>query len=161
MFKKREPRTSLGKRIRELREKNQWTQAEAAEKSYVTESAFRSYELGDRTPKREVIDRMAKAFGCRSEYLTAPELLNTYEFIYIVLQNEDRMRLKPYKDEEYNHYFISCEPYNHNLSEFISDWGEMRDKLRTHEITQEEYDEWKTTWDNGVNIMDLRARGKL
>ena len=56
---------------------------------------------------------------------------------------------------------ISCEPQNRDLSEFIRDWGEMREKLRTHEITQEEYDEWKTTWDNGVNVMDLRARGEL
>lgn len=161
MFGKREPRTTLGKRIRELREKKGWTQREAAEKSYVTESAFRSYELGDRAPKREVIDRMAKAFGCRSEYLTAPELLNTFEFIYIILQNEDRMQLKPCRTEEYSHYLISCEPGNRDLSEFIRDWGEMREKLRIHEITQEEYEDWKTTWDNGVNIMDLRARGEL
>lgn len=37
----------------------------------------------------------------------------------------------------------------------------MRDKLKSQEITQEEYEEWKITWDNGINIMDLRARGEL
>lgn len=161
VLKKKEPSSLLGRRIRDLRLKRCWTQREAAEKSFVTESAFRSYELGDRMPKREIVDRIAKAFGVRSEYLTAPELLNEYEFCYVILQNEENMRLKPYKDEKCGKYFISCEPNNENLSEFIGDWGEMRDKLKSQEITQEEYEEWKTTWDNGINIMDLRARGEL
>ena len=75
VLKKKEPSSLLGRRIRDLRLKRCWTQREAAEKSFVTESAFRSYELGDRVPKREIVDRIAKAFGVRSEYLTAPELL--------------------------------------------------------------------------------------
>lgn len=161
VLKKKEPSSLLGRRIRDLRLKRCWTQREAAEKSFVTESAFRSYELGDRVPKREIVDRIAKAFGVRSEYLTAPELLNEYEFCYVILQNEESMRLKPYKDEEHGRYFISCEPNSENLSEFIRDWGEMRDKLKSQEITQEEYEEWKITWDNGINITDLRARGEL
>ena len=88
-------------------------------------------------------------------------MLNEYEFCYVILQNEESMRLKPYKDEEHGRCFISCEPNSENLSEFIRDWGEMRDKLKSQEITQEEYEEWKITWDNGINIMDLRTRGEL
>lgn len=78
-------RKEVGAKIREVRERRGMTQREAAEKSFVTESAFRSYELGYRMPKREIVDRIAKAFGVRNEYLTAPEFLNSMEFCYALL----------------------------------------------------------------------------
>ena len=36
------------------------------------------------------------------------------------------------------------------FAEFVRDWEEMRQKLDNHEITKEEYEEWKHTWDNGT-----------
>lgn len=36
------------------------------------------------------------------------------------------------------------------FAEFIHDWEDMREKLDNHEITKEEYEEWKRTWDNGA-----------
>lgn len=81
--------------IREFRERRGMTQRELAEKAGLTESAMRSYELGYRMPKREIVDRIAKAFGVRSEYLTAPEFLNSTVFCYALLQSEEAFHLKP------------------------------------------------------------------
>lgn len=159
VLKKKEPSSLLGRRIRHLRLKRCWTQREAAEKSFVTESAFRSYELGDRTPKREIIDRIAKAFGVRSEYLTAPEFLNNTEFCYALLQCEDAFHLKPGVDEAGLGY-LGVEPIGdaRRVSGLFNEWGRMRQKLDSKEITQSEYDEWKQTWDDGEDALEVLER---
>lgn len=161
VLKKKEPSSLLGRRIRDLRLKRCWTQREAAEKSFVTESAFRSYELGDRTPKREIIDRIAKAFGVRSEYLTAPEFLNNTEFCYALLQCEDAFHLKPGVDEAGLGY-LGVEPIGdaRRVSGLFNEWGRMRQKLDSKEITQAEYDEWKQTWDDGEDALEVLERAR-
>lgn len=49
------------RKIKKLREKRQLTQKQLAELSGISESALRSYELGDRKPKKEVLEHIAKA----------------------------------------------------------------------------------------------------
>ena len=162
MLKKKEPSSLLGRRIRNLRLKRCWTQREAAEKSFVTESAFRSYELGDRMPKREIIDRIAKAFGVRSEYLTAPEFLNSTEFCYALLQSEEAFHLKPGVDEAGLGH-LSVEPIGDakRISGLLNEWNRMRQKLDSKETTQAEYDEWKQTWDDGEDALEVLERARL
>ena len=162
MLKKKEPSSLLGRRIRDLRLKRCWTQREAAEKSFVTESAFRSYELGDRMPKREIIDRIAKAFGVRSEYLTAPEFLNSTEFCYALLQSEEAFHLKPGVDEAGLGH-LSVEPIGDakRISGLLNEWNRMRQKLDSKEITQAEYDEWKQTWADGEDALEVLERARL
>ena len=162
MLKKKEPSSLLGRRIRDLRLKRCWTQREAAEKSFVTESAFRSYELGDRMPKREIIDRIAKAFGVRSEYLTAPEFLNSTEFCYALLQSEEAFHLKPGVDEAGLGH-LSVEPIGDakRISGLLNEWNRVRQKLDSKEITQAEYDEWKQIWDDGEDALEVLERARL
>lgn len=162
VLKKKEPSSLLGRRIRDLRLKRCWTQREAAEKSFVTESAFRSYELGDRMPKREIVDRIAKAFGVRSEYLTAPEFLNSTEFCYALLQSEEAFHLKPGVDEAGLGH-LGVEPIGDakRISGLLSEWSRMRQKLDSKEITQDEYDEWKQTWDDGEDALEVLERARL
>ena len=159
VLKKKEPSSLLGRRIRDLRLKRCWTQREAAEKSFVTESAFRSYELGDRMPKREIIDRIAKALGVRSEYLTAPEFLNSTEFCYALLQSEEAFHLKPEMDEA-GLGRLGVEPIGDakRVSGMLNEWSRMRQKLDSKEITQDEYDEWKQTWDDGEDALEVLER---
>lgn len=161
MLKKKEPSSLLGRRIRDLRLKRCWTQREAAERSFVTESAFRSYELGDRMPKREIVDRIAKAFGVRSEYLTAPEFLNSTEFCYALLQSEEAFHLKPEMDEA-GLGRLGVEPIGDakRVSGLLSEWRRMRQKLDSKEITQAEYDEWKQTWDDGEDALEALEQAR-
>ena len=162
MLKKKEPSSLLGRRIRDLRLKRCWTQREAAEKSFVTESAFRSYELGDRMPKREIVDRIAKAFGVRSEYLTAPEFLNSTEFCYALLQSEKAFHLKPGVDEAgLGHLSVEAIGDAKRISGLLNEWNRMRQKLDSKEVTQAEYDEWKQTWDDGEDALEVLERARL
>ena len=161
MLKKKEPSSLLGRRIRDLRLKRCWTQREAAERSFVTESAFRSYELGDRIPKREIVGRIAKALGVRSEYLTAPEFLNSTEFCYALLQSEEAFHLKPGMDEAGLGH-LSVEPIGDakRVAGLLNEWSRMRQKLDSKEITQAEYDEWKQTWDDGEDALEVLEQAR-
>lgn len=62
---------SLAKRLKTLRGELHLTQKDVANKARITESAYRAYELGDRNPKPEILNRVAKALGVRPEYLSA------------------------------------------------------------------------------------------
>ena len=150
------------RKIKKLREKRQLTQKQLAELSGISESAMRSYELGDRMPKREIIDRIAKAFGVRSEYLTAPEFLNSTEFCYALLQSEEAFHLKPGVDEAGLGH-LSVEPIGDakRISGLLNEWNRMRQKLDSKEITQAEYDEWKQTWDDGEDALEVLKRARL
>lgn len=138
----------LAKKLKSLREKLHLTQKEVADKAQLTESAYRAYELGDRNPKPESLKKIAKVLGVQSEYLSAPTFKNQHEFAYALLENED---LFDYTVQDINDIAaIAANPGSEKNFFFrlVHAWNEARKKLDSHEITQEEYDEWKRTWDN-------------
>ena len=63
----------LGKSIREIRLRRGLTQREVSEAiGGISESALRSYELGERSPKQDALERIAKALD------VAPACFDTY-----------------------------------------------------------------------------------
>lgn len=146
-------------KIKKLREKRQLTQKQLAELSGIGESAMRSYELGDRKPKKEALERIAMALGVRSEYLSAPEFGPLMEFFYALLENDE---LYGYTVTEIN----DCPAITGglmtvgmNFDGFLRDWNKMKKKLDAKEITREEYEDWKQTYDPGywVNTPDGKS----
>lgn len=145
--------------IKKLRKARGLTQKELAERAGISESAMRSYELGDRKPKPEVTERIAMALRVRPEYLSAPEFGPKMEFFYALLENDELMG--------YTITEINGQPAitgggmtaGITFSDFLSDWNEMKQKLDAKEITQEEYEDWKRTYDPGywVNIPDGKS----
>ena len=141
---------SLAKKLKKLRDELLLTQKEVADKAHITESAYRAYELGDRNPKPEILDRIAKALGVRPEYLSAPTFRNRREFAYAILENEDEFG---YTAREIDGVPAIVKGYGSAMdffAEFVRDWEEMREKLDNREITKEEYGDWKRAWDNGA-----------
>lgn len=141
---------TLAKKLKRLRGDLHLTQKEVADKAHITESAYRAYELGDRNPKPEILDRIAKALGMRSEYLSAPTFRNHREFAYAILENEDSFG---YTVRDIDGVPAIVEDYGSAMdffAEFVRDWEEMREKFDNHEISKEEYEGWKRTWDNGA-----------
>ena len=59
--------------------------------SGISESAMRSYELDDRKPKNEALERIAIALKVRPECLSAPEFRPKMEFFYALLENDELM----------------------------------------------------------------------
>lgn len=141
---------SLAKKLKKLRDELHLTQKEVADKARITESAYRAYELGDRNPKPEILDRIAKALGVRPEYLSAPTFRNRREFAYAILENEDAFG---YTVRDIDGVPAIVKGYGSAMdffAEFIRDWEQIREKLGNHEISKGEYEDWKRTWDNGT-----------
>lgn len=150
MKKKEVP--SLAKKLKSLRDELHLTQKEVADKAKITESTYRAYELGDRNPKLEILDWIAKALDVRPEYLSAPTFRNRREFAYAILENEDAFG---YTVRDIDGVPAIVKGYGSAMdffAEFVRDWGQIREKLDNHEITQDEYEEWKRTWDNGTRV---------
>lgn len=53
----------MGKRLKALRDKTSYTQAEVAEACDVTESAMSNYEQGERAPRDEIKVNIANFYG--------------------------------------------------------------------------------------------------
>lgn len=59
----------FSERISELMKNNRLSQKELAAKAGVTESAISYYVKGERTPRSDVLTRLAKALGTTTDYL--------------------------------------------------------------------------------------------
>lgn len=147
-MKKKAP--SFAKKLRKLRDELHLAQKEMADKARIMESAYRAFEPGDCNPKPEILGRIAKALGVRLECLSAPTFRNHREFAYAILENEDSFG---YTVRDIDGVPAIVKGYGSAMdffAEFVRDWEEMREKLDKHEISKEEYEEWKRTWDNGT-----------
>lgn len=139
----------LSKKFKRPRDKLSLAQ-KAAGMARITESAHRAYGLGDRNPKPEILDRVAKVLGVRPEYLSALTFGNRREFAYAILDNENAFG---YDVRDIDGVPAIVKGYGGAMNlftEFICDWEQMSKKLGNHEITKEEYEDWKRIWDNGM-----------
>ena len=66
-------------RISSLMLKQKITQKQLAEKAGVTESAMSYYVKGDRTPRSDVLSRIAKALGTTTDYLLGNEVVSVQD----------------------------------------------------------------------------------
>lgn len=135
--------------IKKLREKRQLTQKELAELSGISESDMRSYELGDRKPKKDVLEHIAMALRVRPEYLSVSEFVRGMEFFYALLENDEMFG---YTITEINGRPViagGLMTASMTFDGFLRDWNEIKLKLDAKEITREEYEDWKGTYDLG------------
>jgi transcriptional regulator with XRE-family HTH domain len=145
---------ALGNKIKALRQRAGLTQRELAQMTGISESALRSYELGDRAPKEGIYENLAKALRVRPEYLSVPRFKNRYEFIYALLENEEAYGYKASFDSYERPVIVAddCSMQFGTMLEFLNDWALMRQKLEEKEITEEEYIEWKRTYEQGEYV---------
>ncbi|MBY4797382.1 helix-turn-helix domain-containing protein [Collinsella sp. AGMB00827] len=147
------------RKIKNLREKRQLTQKQLAELSGISESALRSYELGDRKPKKEVLEHIAKALRVRPEYLSTPEFGPKMEFFYALLENDELMGYTITEIDGRPAIVAGGMTAGITFSGFLRGWNEMKQKLDAKEITRGEYEDWKQTYDSGhwVNTPDGKS----
>ncbi len=114
-------RRLMGRRIRDLRQRRGLTQRELAELSGLSESALRSYELGDRFPKERHLDRIARALRVRPEVFEDHDITTVDQVIHALFNLEEQFGLVPNGERR-------------------------REQLDAGEMTPDEYRDWKDTY---------------
>ena len=146
------------RKIKNLREKRQLTQKQLAELSGISESAMRSYELGDRKPKKKVLEHIANALGVRPEYLSTPEFGPKMEFFYALLENDELMGYTITEIDGRPAITGGLYTVGLTFDGFLRDWNEVKQGLDAKEITREEYEDWKQTYAPVVGSTPPTAR---
>lgn len=133
---------TVGENIRKHRKALGLSVVGLAEKVGMTEGAIRHYESGIRTPGEDQLKKIARALDVSREMLEDHKIESARDLVSALLQLEDEFGLVP--DMCDGGLWIDPKAKNAQKTvEVIGTWGEIRHRLITGEITQEEYDAWK------------------
>ena len=127
----------LRKSIREIRLRRGLTQREVSEAiGGISESALRSYELGERRPKQNTLERIAETLD------VAPACFDTYgierydELVHALFLLEDRFGIEPCADG-------SIRFTDEAIQSCVCTWRDWKEFLEKGKITREEYEDRK------------------
>lgn len=130
----------LGKSIREIRLRRGLTQREVSEAiGGISESALRSYELGERRPKQNTLERIAETLD------VAPACFDTYgierydELVHALFLLEDRFGIEPCADG-------SIRFTDEAIQSCVCTWRDWKEFLEKGKITREEYESRKDSF---------------
>lgn len=130
----------LGKSIREIRLRRGLTQREVSEAiGGISESALRSYELGERRPKQNTLERIAETLD------VAPACFDTYgierydELVHALFLLEDRFGIEPCADG-------SIRFTDEAIQSCVCTWWSWKEFLEKGKITREEYENRKDSF---------------
>jgi len=129
-----------GKKLRRLRLLRNFTQKELAVKSGITDAAIRNYELGNRSPNREQLIKIAEALNCDTSALL--DYGSSSKIIQILFDYEKDIKLIPVIEEN----GVKLTSTNPAFICFLLDWIEMQKKYNNGEITDEEFEDWKLSY---------------
>lgn len=146
-------RRLMGKRIRDLRQRRGLTQRELAELSGLSESALRSYELGDRFPKGVHLRSIARALKVRPEVFEDHDITTVDQVIHVLFNLEDQFGLVPNGEGE--PAGLTVEMTSVDLTKALRDWGRRRGQLEVGEITLDEYRDWKDAYQPRILISPI------
>lgn len=104
-----------------------------------SESALRSYELGERSPKQDALERIAKALD------VAPACFDTYgiehyhELMHALFLLEDRFGIEPCADG-------NIRLTDETIQSCVCTWWSWKEFLKEGKITREEYENRKDSF---------------
>jgi len=134
---------SQGERIAFVRQFRKMTQDEVSDKLGLDgENKRRSmvrYESGDRKPKENRLLEIANILKVNPKIIKEYNFQNQEDLIYMLLWMEEQY---PRMSLDFN-ILEYLQDKNKLLLNFMDEWYEMRRKRLSHEITYEEYIEWK------------------
>ena len=133
---------TVGENIRRYRKAQNLSSAKLAEKVGLTQGAILHYERGIRTPGESQLEKIAHALNVSPRMLEDHRIESAKDLVGALLQLEEQFGLVP--DMCDGGLWVDPKARNAQKTvEAISAWGEIRHRLITGEITQEEYDAWK------------------
>ena len=113
---------TLGKTIRELRESLKLSQKELAERIGVSNVVLSRYELDDRKPDFDTLEKIADFFNVTIDYLLGrSDIKNPEEITYAGIKNDEYAALTPYQKEVVDFFMQSESLSFHDKPENLLD----------------------------------------
>lgn len=139
---------AFGKRIRFFRLRKGLKQKELGEMlgfmGKTSDVRLAQYENEARTPKNDLINRMADIFDVDARAITVPEIDSYVGLMHTLFALEDMYGLKIGETDDGICLKLdrSHKEYHHLIAAFSS-WQQQKAKLDAGEISQDEYDTWR------------------
>ncbi len=139
---------AIGERIRWFRNRSGMTQRELGQALGISnmsaDSRIGQYEIESRTPKRDMIQKMARIFDVAEEAIDVPNIDDYIGLMHTLFTLEDRFGLTVTELEgqvclipDINH------PQSLSLRTDLRSWYRIKAKLTSGIILAEEYDRWR------------------
>lgn len=133
---------TVGENIRHYRNERGLNVSQLARKVGTAESAIRHYEKDERTMSDEQLEKIAHALDVSPLALRDYRINTARDLMGLLLQLEDAFGLMPSESGEY----LTLDNTTKNaqkLTQAIKGWADIRKKVDTGKMTQEEYEDWK------------------
>lgn len=137
----------VGKKIKRFRTAFRLSQKELAQKSGLSEPAIRNYELGNRTPSAKQLEKIAGALNISIYAISDPDFESYNAVMHALFCLEDEYGFVP--NEIDGQVYLSVENKNavtREISKMLHSWNGEFEKLKSGEITKEEYDMWRYSY---------------
>ena len=149
----------IGTRIKRIRTLRGITQKELGIKLGYSE---RNADI--RIAQEDVISAIAYILEVSPEALKIPDIESYHGFMFTLFEFEEQFGLTVNKDE--------CMPclrldkdqsiYDHTIKEMLDDWYECKSKLKSGEISHEEYTNWKLKYpEKSALLLNRKPSKKL
>ena len=100
------------------------------------------YENGKRTPKKDMLEKISKALGVNSLYLSNKDTTYLYEVLSMLFDYDEEFPLNITKSDD--HYLIDLS--NNMFNDVFDEWIKKKDDLNNNKISKEDYIEWKINY---------------
>lgn len=143
---------AIGERIRFFRNLRGMTQKYLGQligfSAATADIRMAQYEAGKRTPKADMIEKLAGYLGVAPEALTVPDTDNDYELMHALFVLEDKHRLTISSVDGEPCLRVGRDKYGKRdrIYDRLRQWLDEAEKLERGEITKEEYDRWRYTY---------------
>lgn len=131
-----------GQKIKELRQARNLSQKELGIMSGLSEPAIRNYELGNRTPSPQQLEKIAAALNVSVYAISDPEIEDYNGVLHTLFQLEEIYGLSITKVDGVVCLKLDGSTKNGTLAQMLPLWCEKKEQLSRGEITQEEYVSW-------------------
>jgi len=154
----------IGEKIKKFRVAQGLSQKQLAIMSGMSEPAVRNYELGNRTPSFQQLERLAFALKLSPYALADPCLENRHGVMQALFSMEDDFGLRPVEVDGQVMLCIDRQKKNPapgSPEDDLRDWYGVAVELAKGAISQEEYDEWRYSYPRVKAEREKAARGEL
>ena len=137
----------VGKKIKRFRTAFGLSQKELAQRAGMSEPAIRNYELGNRTPSDKQLEKIAGALDVSIYAISNPNLENYDAVLHALFYLEDEYSFIPKEID--GQVYLAVENKNaatRTVSKMLSSWNSEFEKLKSGEISKEEYDMWRYSY---------------